>query len=119
MEYSCEICDELATMRQPISQSAIARVVQQTILSQGPTQALPLCLRPHTDREIPISHTKRLVRYAIRHAAAVGHRTPPRRKKFCDTAYLQRDRRLKHGSYDVLTHPGLLARYQGSENRWY
>ena len=118
MEYTCERRDELATMRQPISQGAIAWVVQQALLSQSPAQLLPLCLRPRTDREIPIPHTKRLVRYAVRHAAAAGHGTPPRRKKFCDTAHLQRDCRLKHGSHDVLTHPGLLARHQGGENRW-
>src|SRR5262245_48770391 len=119
MEYTCEIGDEFVTIRQPISQGTIAWIVQQALLSQGPAQPLPLCLCPRTDGEIPIPHTKRLVRYAVRHAAAAGHRTPPRRKKFCDTAHLQRDCRLKHRDHDVLTHAGLLARHQGSENCWY
>src|SRR5437879_478443 len=119
MEYACEIRNELATMRQPSSQGAIVWVVQQALLSQSPAQPLPLCRRPRTDREIPIAHTKRLVRYAVGHTAAAGHGTPPRRKKFCDTAHLQRDCRLKHGGHDVLTHAGLLACHQSGENCWY
>src|SRR6516165_1583933 len=119
MEYTCERRNELATMRQPISQGTIARVVQQALLSQGPTQSLPLCLRPCTDCEIPIPHTKCLVRYAVRHTATVGHGTLPRRKKFCDTAHLQRHCHLKHRGHNVLTRAGLLARHQGGENHWY
>src|SRR6266567_4027278 len=119
MEYTCEICNELATMRQPISQGAIAWVVQQALLSQSPAQPFPLCLCPCTDGEIPIAHTKCLVRYAVRHAAAAGHGTSPRRKKFCDTAHLQCDCRLKHGGRNVLTHAGLLACHQSGENCWY
>src|SRR4029453_2376086 len=119
MEYTCEIGDELVTMRQPISQGTIAWIIQQALLSQGPAQPLPLCLCPRTDREIPIPHPKRLVRYAVGHAAAAGHRTPPRRKNFGDTALFKRDCRLKHGSHDMLTYPSLLARHQGGENRWY
>ena len=107
------------TMRQPISQGAIAWIVQQGLLSQGPAQPLPLCLGPRTDGEIPIPHAQRLVWYAVRHPTAAGHGTLPGRKKFRHTAHLQRHCRLEHGGHDVLPRPGLLTCHQGGENSWY
>src|SRR5262245_9842879 len=118
VEHASEMRHELATMCQPISQGPIAWIVEQGLLSQGTAQPLPLCLGPGTDGEIPVPHAQGLVRHAVRHPTAAGHGTLPGRKKFCDTAHLQRHCRLEHGGHDVLTRPGLLTCYQSSENRW-